>query len=447
MNELSDRPVRVPEEPIVLHWWRLVRWFNNLRLVPARFELRARLLTRLLRRIFYDTFTRSGKVILLCSFFVFVSSYRVTSDYLLFTSAFGVALLVWSLLLGIAFRPKVSLQRDTPDIAVAGETLSSLITVTNIGKRTLYNFSVRELFVPTGQWPKEWFLSHQIALAPGLQTTQSISFEPKKRGLLKLSGVAVQTYFPFFLTRFTQRLEKQAEVYVLPPSLGISIPSLRHIADQATKRLSLGTDNSRKGPSLEYAYSRQYQTGDSLRRLDHRAGSRLGKPMSKIFEGAEEIRRDRVHLIVDLTLDEFLPWQRRPVDDSPLNERLALAVEIGMSAQNEGFSLAAFATGANWHSVDTMLDFYKQVSICQPERANTAYENSLPKHALDESGLQVLVLGRWTDVARSLLERWQSKGILVLVFLIPESDEDIDTLPVGSNFIEIQNPEKDKSTV
>lgn len=179
--------------------------------------------------------------------------------------------------------------------------------------------------------------------------------------------------------------------------------------------------------------------GDSLRRLDHRAGSRLGKPMSKIFEGAEEIRRDRVHIIVDLTLKDFLAWQRRPVDDTPLDDRLALAVEIGLSAQNEGFSLAALATGNEWHGVETILEFYKEIATCEPQRACLSEGNVFPQQALEDNGLQILVIGRWTDEARSLVERWQSKGILVLVFLIPETDDDIDSLPVGSNFIEIQN--------
>jgi len=439
MNELADRPVRIPEENILIHWWRLLRWFANLRLVPRRFEARARLLTRFLRLFYYDTFTRSGKVVLLCSFFIFIFSYRVTSDYLLFTAAFGFGLLVWSLVLGFVFRPKIIVRRDTPTTAVAGEPLTSQISISNSGRFSLYNFSVRELFVPYGHWPREWFLPHQIALAPGQQTTQTVSFEPQRRGLLKLSGVAVQTYFPFFLTRFTKRIAEYSDVYVLAPALKVSIPSLRHIADQATKKLSLGSDNSPKAPSLEYAYSRQYQMGDSLRRLDHRAGSRLGKPVSKIFEGAEEIRRDRVHIIVDLTLKDFLAWQRRPVDDTPLDDRLALAVEIGLSAQNEGFSLAALATGNEWHGVETILEFYKEIATCEPQRACLSEGNVFPQQALEDNGLQILVIGRWTDEARSLVERWQSKGILVLVFLIPETDDDIDSLPVGSNFIEIQN--------
>jgi uncharacterized protein (DUF58 family) len=67
-----------------------------------------------------------------------------------------------------------------------------------------------------------------------------------------------------------------------------------------------------------------------MRRLDHRASSRYGEPMSKVFEGVEQIRRDKVYLVVDLSLTNFQAWQRRPIDEDPLDERLALAVEIGL---------------------------------------------------------------------------------------------------------------------
>jgi len=115
----------------------------------------------------------------------------------------------------------------------------------------------------------------------------------------------VQSHFPFFLSRFTSRIEDPAEVCVRPETLKVAIPSLRNIADQASKRLTLGSENTRKGPSLDYAYSRPYQTGDSMRRLDHRASSRYGEPMSKVFEGVEQIRRDKVYLIVHLSLADF----------------------------------------------------------------------------------------------------------------------------------------------
>lgn len=437
MSELADRPVRVSDEILLLHWWRLICWFSNLRLVPRWSEHRAKLLLRLFRRLYYDGLTRTGKIILICSLLIFLFSYRASSGFLLFTSAFGIGLLLWSALLGYVCRPKVSIQRETPDTSVAGQPLSSKIKITNNGRFSLYNFSLREMVVPYGRWPKEWARPHQQNLPPGQSCTLSVVCEPQRRGVLNLSGLAVQTYFPFFLTRFTTRVEESADVYVLPETLKVAIPSLRNIAEQASKHLTLGSESTRKGPSLDYAYSRPYQTGDSMRRLDHRASSRYGEPMSKVFEGVEQVRRDKVCLVVDLSLADFKAWQRRPLDEDPVDERLALAVEIGLSAQNEGFSLAALALGANWHTLEEPQQFHQHIATCKPQRGYSEELETLPDAPLMNEGIHVLVLGRWTKKAAALVDRWQSAGVLVLVFLIKETAGDGDSLPVGRNFIEI----------
>mgnify|MGYP003672839146 CR=1 FL=1 len=438
MSELADRPVRVPEEIVFLHWFRVIRWFSNLRLVPRWHEHRARLLLRTWRRLYFDGLTRTGKIILICSLLIFLFSYRSSSGFLIFTSAFGIGLLLWSALLGFVWRPKVSVQRDTANTAVVGQPLSSNIRVTNNGRLGLFNYSIREMVVPYGRWPREWFRLHRAKLPAGQSTSLTVHCEPQRRGVLKLSGIAIQSYFPFFLTRSTARVEAAADIYVLPETLRVSIPSLRNIADQASKRLTMGSENTRMGPSLDYAYSRPYQTGDSMRRLDHRASSRYGEPMSKVFEGVEQIRRDKVYLIVDLSLKEFQPWQRRPVDEDPLDERLALAVEIGLSAQNEGFSLAALAMGTSWHNLENLHHFHKLIATCKPQRGYSEELNTLPDSVLLEEGIHFLVLGRWTNAAEALVDKLRRSGILVLVFLIAESSVDAGSLPEGNQFVEIQ---------
>jgi len=438
MSEMADRPLCVPEENILLHCLRTARWFSNLRLVPRLREHAARPLMRLYRLCFYDGLTRVSKVLLICSALIFLFSYRINSDLLLTTAAVSMTLLAWSLALGYLYRPRVNLGRQTPEVAVAGQPLHSRMLISNTGPRSLYNFTVREMVVPDVQWPREWQRPHVARLPSGQQAAVPISFLPRKRGLLTLSGIAVQSYFPYFLTRFTQRIPSEHKLYVLPPTLQLLLPSLRKLADQASKRLTFGNENLRQGPALEYAYSRQYQTGDSLRRLDHRASSRYGEPMSKVFEGAEEIRRDQVYLMLDLTLEDFQRWQRRPTSIQALDERLALAVELGLSAQNEGFNLVGLATGNTWHSIDSINQFYRHIATCQPQRAVTHSNSALPDGVSDENGLHILVTGRWSPEAQAKVERWQRQGILVLVFLIAENDHHRDSLPVGQQFIEVQ---------
>lgn len=451
MSELADKPLRIKDEPILLHWWRVLRWFGNLRLVPRWRELDARLVLRSVRRYYYDGLTRIGKTIFLFSLITFLFSYRSGSDLYLITAAGGFSLIAWSAVLGYFYRPRVSAERMAPVSGVAGQPFESRVQLHNRSGRPLHNFVVRELLIPDCRWSAEWARRHNVKLGKGQQLTLSVGFVPKKRGRYELSGIAVQSYFPFFLTRSTQRIAAPAEVFVLPETLKIAVPSLRQVAEQASKRLKLGSDNSKKGPSLEYSHSRYYQTGDSLRRLDHRAGSRLGQPMSKIFEGVEEIRRDQVYLIVDLSLENYLRWQRRPGDASPLDRRLALAVELGLSAQNEGFVLKALATGKQWHELRKPTDFDQRIATClpdkTPEQAIETDARNLPDEVLNEDGLQILVLGRWTEEARMQVARWRKAGILTLVFMLPESRADRGTLPVGSQYVEIQPEARNSSAL
>lgn len=444
MSELADKPLRVESEFIGLHWWRLIRWFSNLRLLPRWHEANMRIVLRAVRRYFYDGLTRPGKVLLVCCLLTFLFSYRADSNLFLLTAAAGFSLLLWCAMLGFMFRPRVSVTRRAPTFGIAGQPLESKIIVQNQGPRGLYNFTLREMVIPQANLPREWQRPHWPGLAPGAACTVPVTLTPKERGHYVLAGVAVQSYFPFFLTRHTQRVAAPCEVSVLPETLNAPVPSLRKVAEQASKRLDPGSSSTRKGPSLEYAHSRPYRMGDSLRRLDHRASSRLGQPMTKIFEGAEEVRRDQVYLVVDSSLADFLPWQRRPVDDTPLEKRLALAVEVGRSAHNEGFALSALAIGPKWHELDAPTEFDRLIAGCQPiktvENALEDRARLLPDSIENPDGLYILITGRWSDAARSFVERNQHEGVLTLVFFIAEREADAGSLPVGSQFVDIPLP-------
>jgi len=167
--------------------------------------------------------------------------------------------------------------------------------------------------------------------------------------------------------------------------------------------------------------------------------------MSKIFEGVEEIRRDQVHVIVDLSLLDFQLWQRRPESPEVIDERLALAVEIGFSAQNEGLSLAALSLGDTWHEINDIGEYNRHLACCQAQKWDEVKGSSLPQKTLDDDGVYILVTGRWSDDAKQLYDRLHRGGILIVVFLIAEYPDAGEDFPEGGQFIEIspqQNDEK-----
>jgi uncharacterized protein (DUF58 family) len=85
-----------------------------------------------------------------------------------------------------------------------------------------------------------------------------------------------------------------------------------------------GGEPSRRGlleHPLAYAGVRDYQPGDPLRRLHHRASARLGRPVTKRFDPARE---REVLLALDLQTLDGPAWQ--PTYDDDLVESLCVAV-------------------------------------------------------------------------------------------------------------------------
>ena len=105
----------------------------------------------------------------------------------------------------------------------------------------------------------------------------------------------------------------------------------------------------------------------------------------------------------------------------------------------KALAFAAVATGREWHPLDNLHQFHQRIATCTPERGYSDELQTLPDSVLLEEGIHVLVLGRWTKEAESLVDRWQHAGILVLVFLIPESLADSGSLPEGNHFVEVQS--------
>ncbi|MFT7129582.1 MAG: hypothetical protein ACI89U_001699 [Gammaproteobacteria bacterium] len=325
MSQLSDRPLRIPTEPKFVHFWRLLVWILQLRLVPLWHERFNYFLVRYYRRFFYDGLTRTGKVILVCSLLIFFMNYHNSQQFNLLLAAIGLGTLICSASIGYVYRPVVTIRRKTSRIAVANTVTTSFVSVTNNSRRHLYNFTAREMAVPGGNWIPEWDRPHIASLAPGETITIAVLFTPKKRGVLALWGVAVQSYFPFFLSRHSQKTDNQFDLYILPQPLSITLPPLRKVVVTAAKKSSSGRNTGRSPHSLEYIHSRPYQSGDSLKRLDHRAGGRRGEPMSKVVEGADLIRVESVYLVIDSSMSDFKTWQPQPTSTKMLDQRLALA--------------------------------------------------------------------------------------------------------------------------
>ncbi len=433
MSQLSDRPLRITTEPRLLHIWRLLVWLSQLRLVPLWHERFNNPLVRYYRQFFYDGLTRTGKIILVCCLLIFFMNYHNNHQFSLWLTAAGFGTLLWSAGLGYLFRPRIHIQRKTEKFAIANTPVISHLNVTNTGSRPLFNFTAREMTVPGALWIPEWERPHIAALAPGESTRVAVMFTPRKRGVLPLWGIAIQSYYPFFLSRHTQKATSHFDLYVLPQTLNVALPPLRQVVEMASANSASGRNEGRNTQSLEYVYSRQYQNGDSLKRLDHRAGGRRGEPMSKVFQGADQTHLESVYLVIDTSIRKFKAWQPQPPSTEALDRRLSLAVEVGLSAHNEGFTLEAVSLCDQWHPINNEEEFYRLIVNCAASR-----ESQIPVSFPKMEGLAILITGHWDADLQLSVDTWENAGLLPIIFLLPETKHDRDSLPQGNNYIEVR---------
>lgn len=433
MKYIEDRPLRVAADPYVLHLWRLLRWVSELRLVPVSRETSRNPFRRPLLYGPAAVLTRPGKILLFAALVVLLLSYRHNDGFALESSALGVGLIIWSALVGWWYQPRVAVQRRGVNWAVVDQPYRARVQVKNLRRRPLRNFVVREMAVRGCRLPSESARGYIDNLSGISETEQEVVITPRQRGSLRLDGVVIDSYYPFFLTRSSQRAALDQALNVLPAPLKVDLPSLRLLSDQAAKSVNFGSDKGRRERALDYVYSRSYQAGDMPSRLDRRASARRGEPMSKIYHGALKLNPEGLVLIVDLSLAGLPLWKPRPDDPTIMDNRLALAVEVERRARGEGLALDGCWWNGSWQSIANTGEFYQQVAAMA-----AAHQRQLPGQLDHADSIHLFITGRWDDALADWVGQQRGLGVMLLVLMLPEAAEQVGKLPVAAGFLEIQ---------
>lgn len=417
----------------MLHLWRMLRWVSELRLVPAARENSRNPFRRPLLYGPAALLTRPGKVLLFAGIVVLLLSYRRNDAFALQTAALAIGLLGWSALLGWVWRPRVELQRRGNNWAIANQPYRAWVWVKNCHSRSLRNFVVREMAVRGCRLPVEAERGYVDILTSSHEIEQQIEITPRERGALRLDGVVIDSYYPFFLTRTSQRAALEQPLNVLPSPIKVDLPSLRLLSDQAAQSVNFGTDKGRRERALDYVYSRSYQAGDSPSRLDRRASARRGEPMSKVYHGALKLNPAGLVLVVDLSLADLPAWKPRPDDPKVLDNRLALAVEVERRGRGEGLALKGSWWNSSWQAAANTEEFYGQVA-----GVAASHQRQLPGQLDDEESIHVLIIGRWDAELAEWVDRQRGQGVMLLVLMLAESAEQAESLPVTAGYLEVR---------
>jgi uncharacterized protein (DUF58 family) len=346
-----------------------------------------------------------------------------TVTYRAFTFLAALLLLAWlaSLFFPFVTRPRLEARRSLPRYATAGEPFTYRVLLANRGARTLTGATVRERFRDPrpgyeewrrvrepgeerrnwwdrtiGYFRWRWLIERRVPrgvepadvprLAPGERHELRLSFTPRRRGRIELSGLTLGRADPLGLVRGLARLPLEARLIALPRRYRlpeVALPGKRKFQPGG---VSLAAS---VGDSEEFLALRDYRPGDPLHRIHWKSFARAGKPVVREYQ------------------DEFF-------------ERHALVLDTGgVRGEDAAFEDAVAIAASFVYTLDTHECLLDLLFVGGEVRAYTAGRGQMQS----EHMLEVLAavgpsdVGEFPELAKAVLGRRESLSSVILILL------------------------------
>ena len=326
------------------------------------------------------------------------------------------ALLLVTIAVGYASRPKVSIVGQMPAKATASQPVTGEYTITNRRRRSLYEVGLGFFQLPRSlrNLDRDRVLG---SLSAGASATLPVTLLPARRGVYELPELRAFTSFPFNLFRSGVNRIPGESLLVLPefhPVAGIDVPvGSRH----QPGGISL---TSNVGESPEYIGNRDFVPGDSVRRIDFRSWARLCRPVVKEYQQEYYCR-------IALVLDTFIPAGRRAGARgfAELEAAVSLSAAVADALTRGEYIIDIFAAGpelyvfrAGRHTAhfENVLEILACVDACR----HNPFEVVAPALA-DELGnisTVICVLLDWDESRRQLVRTAQEAGCDLKVLIV-----------------------------
>lgn len=213
---------------------------------------------------------------------------------------------------------------------------------------------------------------------------------------------------------------------------------VRRLADD----LAFGSDISRfVGGGLEYASSRLYQPGDSVRQLDWRLTARTGKPFVKEYEA---LKRVCVHLVVDTSAS-------MAVASTPLSKHdiaVWTAAGIGLLAQRRMSPVAVVGAGSRRSPMSPSLrasDLWRAIDpLREPacdEPTTLAAALTRLESGLDRTAMAIVISDLHDPAAMTALRRLAQRHDVAVVHTVDPSE----VTPLRAGFFRGEEAETGRS--
>jgi uncharacterized protein (DUF58 family) len=319
--------------------------------------------------------------------------------------------------IGSMFRwGKVQITGSFPSQATAGQTITGQFAIRNVGRLPLYDLSAG-CFLPPNNWEVHKTPLMVAHLGRGESAVIPVSLTPLCRGPYQLPPVRVFTTFPFNLNRNQIGKNPSSQILVLPSFHPINAIHLDVGNRYQPGGISL---TSNIGESPEYIGNRDYQPGDSLRRIDFRSWARLARPVVKEYQ-------EEYYCRIALVLDTYVPTRRRaPRGGYPAFEAaVSLSASVADVLARGEFIIDLFAAGPELHifragrhtaHLENVLEILACVGRCRSnpfDKLGPALVNEL-----SQISTVICVLLDWDEPRRHLVRAAQEAGCHVKVIIV-----------------------------
>jgi uncharacterized repeat protein (TIGR01451 family) len=337
--------------------------------------------------------------------------YGGKAPLLVMTIAFASGSFIAGILLGIPFRPRVSLRRVMPPPPTAGDTLTYRVVVENTGRRPARNIVIQERGLPAEVRPIGDAPTIELLL-PGESAEVTLTLSCQSRGAFALSRLQAASTFPSAVWKYARASRHEDRLLVYPKLLSVerlNIPLGRHYQPGGV------ASASQVGESTEFLGTRDWRHGDRLRDLHWPSFARTGRPVVKEFQEEYFVR---VALVIDTEAQSAK-------DEQALEKGISFAASAAHALAREDAIIDLFAAGSDVFrfTAGRALAHVEQImeilSCIQPEdelNIQAAEAMLLPEAGQLSAVLFVIV--QWDEKRARLVHAMRDRGVAVRVLIL-----------------------------
>lgn len=345
---------------------------------------------------------------------------------------FLLVLLAVDLVLGLVFRPRLSVERVFPPRVKCGVAFDMTYRVRNLRRLPAADL----LIDPNIELPElRRVRGFKYCAVPGFaEETFTVELKPFRRGVFSIPQGVAESSFPFNIFKHSVLFARKESLIVHPA--GRELRNLFPRGGGDLPRLSARSVPS-PGDSMDFYGCRAYRPGDSPRKIHWRATARCRIPIIKEYQ-QEHVSHAAV------LLDTYIPRTRLAagtfralfsLSESLLKVRtnrtfeaaVSLAASVAETLTSAAYHVDLLAVGGSVsrfpsngepdRDCDPLLDELAMAAPSARDAFSGGQAQALAEEAL-ASGTVFVVLMRWDGSARAFLDNLNGRGSLVVPVLV-----------------------------